>query len=131
MADTSLVPTSVSDPTPDVPKASWIWLKDSAGFPSVTVTFATVSFWVTTLLYITSAVGKIGPVEFRPFDVAAASAYFVPILTLYFGRKWTDAKTSQVTTTANSALQVAASKATGVAPLVPSGINPRLGGDPQ
>ncbi len=107
MADAPITPTPQNDPAPDVPKASWIWLKDSAGFPSVTVTFATVSFWVTTFLYVMSAVGSIGPVTFRPFDVAAASAYFVPILTLYFGRKWTDAKVGQV---ANTGLMVAAAK---------------------
>lgn len=77
----------------DVPRASWIWMKDSSGYPSVTVTFVTVSFWVTTLLYVASAFQKIGPIELRPFDVAATSAYFIPILTLYFGRRWTEAST--------------------------------------
>jgi hypothetical protein len=65
----------------DTPQASWIWIKDSSGYPSVTVTFATVSFWVTTLLVILSSVESIGSVKFRPFDVGAAGAYFVPILT--------------------------------------------------
>lgn len=87
------------------PRASWIWIKDTAGYPSVTVTFATVSFWVTTLLYLVSAVESVGSVHFRQFDVSAASAYFIPILTLYFGRKWTDAKTG-VTTARNTASSV-------------------------
>jgi len=30
----------------------------------------------------------------RPFDTGACSAYFIPLLTLYFGRRWTDAKFS-------------------------------------
>lgn len=71
---------------------SWLWIKDSKGYGSVTVTFTTVAFWVTTVAYLMSIVEKVGPVSIRPFDVAACSAYFIPILTLYFGRKWTEAK---------------------------------------
>lgn len=74
------------------PKASWIWMKDANGAPSVTVTFASVSFWVTTFAFLLSIVEKLGPLEIRAFDVGACSAYMVPILGLYFGRRWTDAK---------------------------------------
>lgn len=85
-------------PSPELPlekpKASWIWLKDSAGYPSVTVTMLTVSFWVTTVLYIISQFHSIGPIQFRPFDVGACGAYFGSILALYFGRRFTDAKYS-------------------------------------
>lgn len=79
---------------PDVTevKPSWIWIKDSKGYGSVTVTFLFIAFWVTTTAYILSIVDHVGPVNVRPFDVAACSAYFIPILTLYFGRKFTDAK---------------------------------------
>lgn len=73
-------------------KPSWIWIKDSRGFGSVTVTFVTIAFFVTTLAYVLAIVEKIGPVNIRPFDVGACSAYFVPVLGLYFGRKWTEAK---------------------------------------
>lgn len=73
-------------------KDSWFWIKDSRGFGSVTVTFVTVAFWVTTIAYIASAIEKIGPFVVRPFDVAACSTYFIPLLTLYFGRKATEAK---------------------------------------
>jgi hypothetical protein len=71
---------------------SWLWIKDSRGYGSVTVTFVTIAFWVTTIAYVLSLVEKIGPVAIRPFDVGACSAYFIPILTLYFGRKFTEAK---------------------------------------
>ncbi len=60
----------------------------------MTVTFTTVAFWVTTLAYVFSMFEKIGPLTIRPFDVAACSAYFLPVLTLYFGRKFTEAKFS-------------------------------------
>ena len=73
-------------------KDSWLWIRDTKGYGSVTVTFVTIAFFVTTLAYTLSIVEAIGPVQIRPFDVAACSAYFIPILTLYFGRKWTEAK---------------------------------------
>lgn len=93
MADTPLPKTDsllASDPTRV--KDSWLWIKDSKGYGSVTVTFVTVAFFVTTLAYVLSIVEKIGPVTVRPFDVSACSAYFIPMLTLYFGRKFTEAK---------------------------------------
>ena len=74
------------------PKAGWMWMRDTAGYPSVSVTFAAVSFWVTTLAFVLSLVEGIGPIKFRTFDVAACSAYLVPFVSLYFGRRWTDAK---------------------------------------
>ena len=87
-------PTATADVGPDETevKPAWYWVKDSKGYGSVTVTFTLIAFWVTTLAYILSIVEKIGPVSIRPFDIAACSTYFIPILTLYFGRKYTDAK---------------------------------------
>lgn len=70
----------------------WWWMRNDKGAQSVSVTFATVSFIVTTLIYLGSAFEKIGPIAFRSFDVSAAAIYFVPVLSLYFGRKFTDAK---------------------------------------
>jgi hypothetical protein len=88
-----------TDPVPDTTgpditevKPAWYWIKDSRGYGSVTVTMVFVAFWITTLAYILSLFEKFGPVQVRPFDVAACSAYFIPILTLYFGRKFTDLK---------------------------------------
>lgn len=85
-------PAATDAPDETEVKPAWYWIKDSKGYGSVTVTFTTVAFWVTTVAYIMSMVEKVGPVSIRPFDVAACSAYFIPILTLYFGRKWTEAK---------------------------------------
>lgn len=131
MPDEPSVPTPEIDLTPDTPKASWMWLKDSSGFPSVTVTFVTVAFWITTVLYILSAIQKIGPVQFREFDVAAASAYFVPILTLYFGRKWTDAKMGASPQVQQAIAQLATKilPNTPPTPPTPPGINPRVNGE--
>lgn len=82
------------DTTSDQAKVapSWYWVKDTKGEGSVTVTLVFVAFWVTTLAYVLSIFEKIGPVQIRPFDVAACSSYLIPILTLYFSRKFTEAK---------------------------------------
>lgn len=80
--------------TAEKPEASWIWMKNSKGQPSASITFATIAFWVTTIAYIGSIFQKVGPIEFRSFDVAACSAYLVPVLGLYFGRRFVDAKQS-------------------------------------
>lgn len=83
----------MAEPTNDNQvKPAWYWVKDAAGYGSITATLLFVSFWVTTIAYILSVFEKLGPLQIRQFDVAACSAYFVPILTLYFGRKWTEAK---------------------------------------
>ncbi len=74
------------------PKASWFWIKDSAGYPSVSITMLAISFWVTTVVYVLSIVHKIGPVEMRDFNVGASGAYFGLILTTYVARRFTDAK---------------------------------------
>lgn len=77
---------------PKVIKTSKIWMKDSQGHPSISVTMLAISFWVTTLAYILSMVSKIGPVEIRPFDVGACGAYFGLILSTYVARRFTEAK---------------------------------------
>jgi hypothetical protein len=78
----------VSDPTEVKP--AWFWIKDTNGNGSVSTTLVTVAFLITSIAYVLSIVERVGPVTFRAFDAAAASAYFIPILTLYFGRHWVD-----------------------------------------
>jgi len=81
------VEVDVAEVTP-----AWYWIKDAKGHGSITATMVFVAFWVTTLAFVASIFDKVGPVSIRPFDVGACSAYFIPVLTLYFGRKFTDAK---------------------------------------
>ena len=90
MADETQNTTVSQDPS--VVKPAWYWIKDSSGYGSVTVTLVFVAFWVTTAAYVLSIFEKVGGVQVRPFDVAACSSYLGPILAVYFGRKWTDAK---------------------------------------
>lgn len=84
----------MTDDVEDVTKVkdSWLWIKDSKGYGSVTLTFVTIAFFVTTLAYVLSIFESIAGINIKQFDVAACSSYFVPVLTLYFGRKYTEAK---------------------------------------
>ena len=73
-------------------KASWFWIRNTDGKPSMSATFATVAFVASTAAYIAAIFEKIGSFNVRPFDSAACTAYLIPVLGLYFGRRFTDAK---------------------------------------
>lgn len=92
MTDPVLPLPPSDDPTEVQP--SKLWLRDSRGYGSVTLTILMVSFFVTTLAYVLSIIEHIGSVSIRPFDVSACAGYFIPILTLYATRKFTEAKFS-------------------------------------
>jgi len=80
-------------PAKDKQEASkGLWIKNGSGRSSVSVTLLSVSFIATTFAYVASIFERIGPLSVRTFDAGACSAYFIPILTLYFGRKYTEAK---------------------------------------
>lgn len=68
------------------------WIKNTNGQPSMSATFAFIAFIATTIVYIGSAFENLGPIGMRTFDAGACGAYLIPILTLYFGRRWTDSK---------------------------------------
>lgn len=88
MADETILSEPVASPDKQSSVSSF-WINDTTGNPSLSATFATISFFVTTAIYVASIFEKIGPVVIRPFDPAAASAYLIPVLGLYFGRRWT------------------------------------------
>lgn len=67
-------------------------LKNTAGQPSASYTMMIVGFVVITLWLVVSIFKQIGPVEIHPFSGTEALAYFAPLASLYFGRRWTDAK---------------------------------------
>jgi hypothetical protein len=77
---------------PEVPKASWFWMKNSAGNASASITFVAVAFVIVALSYIASMFVKIGPVELRAFDPGACSAFLIPLIGLYGTRRFTEAK---------------------------------------
>jgi hypothetical protein len=94
------VPAAPVDPAKPLKDAAkklpWFWLRDDLGRKSITATITMIAFWVTTLNYVLSFLPAITifghALAWHPFDVAACSAYMIPVLSLYFGRKFTDAK---------------------------------------
>jgi len=90
--DTSTKVVSPDVPQPPAPGPAWFWLKDNSGKSSATLTFATVSFFVTTAAYALSTVQTVGGVSLRPFDPSSCAAYLGTTFALYFGRRFTDAK---------------------------------------
>lgn len=68
---------------------SRFWIIGTDGKPSLSATFATIAFMVTTVVYLVSVVESIGSVTIRKFDPEVIAAYLVPALTLYFGRRAT------------------------------------------
>ena len=74
------------------PKPYWFWMKNSRGEASASLTLLSVAFTVTTIAFLLSMFEVLGPLTIREFDVGAASVYFIPLLSLYFGRRFTDAK---------------------------------------
>lgn len=66
-----------------------IFLKNDANKPSVSLTMVVISFNVVTLWLIVWVVGAAAGLPIPPFDAMAAMGYLTPILTLYFGRRFT------------------------------------------
>jgi hypothetical protein len=73
-------------------RVSNLWIKNTDGKPSMSATFATVAFVAATFAYVAAIFEKVGSMTIRPFDSSACTAYLIPILGLYFGRRFTDAK---------------------------------------
>lgn len=88
------LPKPDDEPLPDITEINsrWWTIKDAQGYGSVTLTMAVVSFIATTVWFVLSIFEKIGPITIRPFDAGACSAFFVPILTTYVARKYTESK---------------------------------------
>lgn len=67
-------------------------LKQSNGKPSASFTMVFLAFNAVLLWLTLSIVEGIGPVKVRAFDSGQAMAFLVPLLSLYFGRRFTDSK---------------------------------------
>lgn len=75
-----------------------ILLNNSDNKPSISFTMVYSVFAVSLLWYFVSIVNI---PHIRAFDVTVASGFLSPLLALYFGRRWSDAKTSGATTPSN------------------------------
>ena len=71
-------------------------LKQSDGRPSASFTMMIIAFAVVTLWLLVSIVEEAFGLTIREFSGAEAMSYFTPIATLYFSRRWTDAKNTPV-----------------------------------
>lgn len=71
--------------------------KQSDGRPSASFTMMIIAFAVVTLWLLVSIVEEAFGLTIREFSGAEAMSYFTPIATLYFSRRWTDAKNSPTT----------------------------------
>lgn len=88
---------SEKDTSAVAPKATWFWIKNSNGDASASLTFATIAFLVTSVVFIGASLENVGPVSFKSFDTAGATIYYLTALGLYFGRRLTEAKFSNPT----------------------------------
>jgi hypothetical protein len=66
-----------------------LFLKNDDNKPSVSLTMVVISFNVVTLWLIVWVVGTAFGLPIPPFDAMAAMGYLTPLLTLYFGRRFT------------------------------------------
>ena len=74
-------------------------LKNSEGKPSVSYTMVYTAFAVSLLWYLVSIINV---PHIRAFDVTTASGFLSPLLALYFGRKWSDSRSSSNPTTSTT-----------------------------
>jgi hypothetical protein len=92
-----------------------IFLKNSEGQPSVSLTMVVVSFGIVTLWLVAWLVGVTLGHPVPEFDATSAMAYLTPQLGLYFGRRYTsktDASTKTVETSIDGAPPVVVSTTT-------------------
>lgn len=75
-------------------KYPWWALKNSAGKKDVAMTLMIVAFLFSLLLAVLGAFESVNLGEksfnFRAFDMGFATTVLVPLIGLYFGRRWTD-----------------------------------------
>lgn len=71
-----------------------IFLKNSDGKPSVSLTMVVISFNVVILWLVAWIFGSALGVAVPEFDVASATGLLMPILGLYFGRRWNSSPSS-------------------------------------
>lgn len=66
-----------------------IFIKNNEGKPSVSLTMVVVSFGIVVLWLVGWLVGATFALPVPPFDALSAMSFLVPILSLYFSRKFT------------------------------------------
>ncbi len=64
-----------------------LWIKNTSGSPSASLTMMIVAFTAIMLWFVLSIVQKVGPFAIRPFSGTESMAVFAPLAALYFGRR--------------------------------------------
>ncbi len=76
------------------PKASWFWMKNTSGKADAALTLMVLSFLLSCVLAIAGAFQEIRvgdtSVTFTEYNMGFATTVLVPLIGLYFGRRWTD-----------------------------------------
>jgi purine-cytosine permease-like protein len=76
------------------PKASWFWLKNTSGKADAALTLMVAAFVLSCFLAVAGAVSEVSvgdtSVTFNEFNMGFATVVLVPLIGLYFGRRWTD-----------------------------------------
>ena len=97
-----------------------LWVQNSSGQKSASLTFALVGFVVVTFWLLLSIFSHVGHFDIRAFDSATAMGYLVPFLSLYFGRRWTDARATNLDTDSTSVVNTRANQGAVEVPVAPT-----------
>lgn len=65
-----------------------LWIKNTSGQPSASLTLSVVAFCLTALWYLLGGILELPRV--RAFDAGDAMAFLGPLLALYWGRRHSD-----------------------------------------
>lgn len=68
------------------------WIKNSKNEPSASLTFAVIAFTITMIHMTLSIIVNPFGLAITPFNASEAMVVLTPIMALYFGRRFTDAK---------------------------------------
>lgn len=72
------------------------WIKNTQGKPSASLTFVTVTFAIVMLHMLVSIFVNPFGLAINPFNASEAMIVLSPLLALYFGRRHTDLKETEV-----------------------------------
>ncbi len=76
------------------PKASWFWMKNTSGKPDAALTLMVLAFLLSCFLAVVGALEEVNvgdtSIAFNDFNMGFATVVLIPLIGLYFGRRWTD-----------------------------------------
>lgn len=76
-----------------------IFIKNTEGQPSASLTMTLVAFIVVILWFVVWVIGAGFGLPVPPFEASTAMGLLGPLLTLYFGRRWSSNASGQISGT--------------------------------